>query len=197
MRLFSVNIDKLIKMTPDEAKSYADAADAILGKSEQGSKTLAVIGKGISSFKLASAFMEKGKRILFIDADVHEDIFLSKYRLGKNLKGFTDYLQNDESTESLVCVTNRERLDIVFTGDVAHISLGDIASEKVNNMFDTYKEEYDFIIVQSDLEGTVASCCDSTVIIMEQADYSEAAAQEKTKVLDQKGCLVLGVIIDE
>lgn len=195
--MFSVNVDKLIKMTPEETKSYAVTAEAILKKAEGQCRTVAVVGGNISSFKLASAFMEKGRSVLFIDADTTEEVFLSKYRLGKDLKGFTDYLLRDVPAESLICVTNRERLDIIFTGDIQDMSPDNITADKMQQMFEECLDTYDLIVIQSDEEGCIAACCDSTVIIMESSEYSEAACEVKVDELNEKGCLVLGVVIDE
>ena len=91
--MFSVNIDKLIKMTPLEAESYAKAADSLENLLADKGNMLAVVGSGMSSFKLAAAFMEKEKRVLFADADFSQEVFLGKYKLGKNLKGIFDYTQ--------------------------------------------------------------------------------------------------------
>ena len=55
--MFSVNIDKLIKMTPLEAESYAKAADSLENLLADKGNMLAVVGSGMSSFKLAAAFM--------------------------------------------------------------------------------------------------------------------------------------------
>ena len=54
--MFSVNIDKLIKMTPLEAESYAKAADSLENLLADKGNMLAVVGSGMSSFKLAAAF---------------------------------------------------------------------------------------------------------------------------------------------
>jgi hypothetical protein len=45
--------------------------------------------------------------------------------------------------------------------------------------------------------GNVAAICDKAVLIVDKDDYSEMAADVRVKELDEKGCLVLGVIIDE
>lgn len=195
--MFSVNVDKLIRMTPEETKSYAVTAEAVLRKIEGQCRSVAIVGGNISSFKLASAFMEKGHSVLFVDADTSEEVFLSKYRLGKNLKGFTDYLLRDVPAESLICVTNRERLDVIFTGDIQNMTPDKITADKIQQMFEECLDTYDLIIVQSDGEGRIAVCCDSTVVIMESSEYSEMACEVKVDELNEKGCLVLGVIIDE
>ena len=185
--MFSVNIDKLIKMTPLEAESYAKAADSL-------ENLLAVVGSGMSSFKLAAAFMEKEKRVLFADADFSQEVFLGKYKLGKNLKGIFDYTQGEGTAKDIICVTNREKLDIVFTGNVENLRFDGTALKTV---LEEYAKEYDLVVVQSDEQGRTAGVCDATVLILEESQYSELTAETRIAELDKNGCTVLGVIIDE
>lgn len=195
--MFSVNIDKLMKMTPQEAESYAKSADTIDGMIAEAGKILSVIGNGISSFKLAAAFMEKEKRVLFVDADIDQEVFLGKYKLGKNLKGILDYVKGESAAKDLICVTNRAKLDVVFTGSTEDTEHSLVEDSDLRTALEEYAAEYDLVIVQSDAEGKVASICDETVLIMENDSYSEFSAEVTVKELDEKGCLVLGVIIDE
>lgn len=184
-------------MTPQEAESYAKSADTIADMIAENGTILSVVGNGISSFKLAAAFMEKEKHVLFVDADIDQEVFLGKYKLGKNLKGILNYVKGESIPKELICVTNRAKLDVVFTGSTEgteHLILED---SNLRTALEEYASEYDLIVVQSDREGKVAALCDETVLIMEDADYSELSAENKVKELDQKGCLVLGVIIDE
>lgn len=67
--MFSVNIDKLIKMTPLEAESYAKAADSLENLLADKGNMLAVVGSGMSSFKLAAAFMEK-KNVYYLPMQI-------------------------------------------------------------------------------------------------------------------------------
>lgn len=195
--MFSVNVDKLIKMTPEESISYAVTAEAVLKKIEGWCRTIGVVGGAVCSFKLASALMEKGRRVLFIDADTSEDVFLNKYRLGKDLKGFTDYLRGTETADRLVCVTNRAQLDIIFTGSLDHFKEKQLPAEKIPQLFAESLDTYDLIVVRSDEDGTVAAYCDGTILFMEASAYSETAGEVKVDALNEKGCLVLGVIVDE
>lgn len=184
-------------MTPQEAESYAKSADTIDGMIAEAGKILSVIGNGISSFKLAAAFMEKEKRVLFVDADIDQEVFLGKYKLGKNLKGILDYVKGESAAKDLICVTNRAKLDVVFTGSTEDTEHSLVEDSDLRTALEEYAAEYDLVIVQSDAEGKVASICDETVLIMENDSYSEFSAEVTVKELDEKGCLVLGVIIDE
>ena len=153
--MFSVNIDKLIKMTPLEAESYAKAADSLENLLADKGNMLAVVGSGMSSFKLAAAFMEKEKRVLFADADFSQEVFLGKYKLGKNLKGIFDYTQGEGTAKDIICVTNREKLDVVFTGNVENLRFDGTALKTV---LEEYAKEYDLVVVQSDEQGRTARC---------------------------------------
>ena len=195
--MFSVNVDKLMKMTPLEAESYAKAADTIEGMLTDSENILSVTGNGLSSFKLAAAFMEKGRKVLFIDADINQEVFVGKYKLGKNLKGILDFLRGETEINDLICVTNRANLDVVFTGSTEGMEHFSIQESDLRTALEFYADKYDIVVVQSDDEGRVASVCDQTVLIIEKDNYSELSAEMRVKELDKKGCFVLGVIIDE
>lgn len=194
--MFSVNIDKLVHMTPAESISFTDAAGAVLAKCEAQCRTVAVTGDGVSAFKLAYAISQKGKRVLFVDGDVKSEIFLLKYRLGKNLRGFTDYLANEGTIKDLICVTNCDSVDIMFTGDTD--KAGDISAYtgSVVHMLAEALDVYDYVVVLAD-ESKIAACCGGTVIIMKRSEYSEEAADDLTNELYDAGCYVMGVIIGE
>ena len=54
--MFSVNIDKLIKMTPLEAESYAKAADSLENLLADKGNMLAVVGSGMSLWKKKNVY---------------------------------------------------------------------------------------------------------------------------------------------
>lgn len=194
--MFSVNVDKLLKMTDSEHDCYLSLANKVLSMMGPDNTILGTVGDGVLAFKLAGTIHELGKSVLFIDADMKEEIFLSKYRLGKDLKGVTSYLSGSEDARDLVCITNRNDFDIVFTGNVDDINIKDVESSRLKDFIDNYVD-YDVVVVQSDEFGKAASCCDRSVLMLQQADYSEMSAQQKVKNLDKQGCYVLGVIINE
>lgn len=194
--MFSVNVDKILNMTDNEHDCYLSLANKVISLMGADNTILGTIGDGVLAFKLAGTFHELGKSVLFIDGDMKEEIFLSKYRLGKDLKGVTSYLSGSEDARDLVCITNRNDLDVVFTGNVDGVSIKDIDPDRLKDFIDNYVD-YDMVVVHSDDTGKVASCCDSSVLLMQKADYSELGAQQKVKNLDKQGCCVLGVVINE
>lgn len=195
--MFSVNVDKLIGMTAAEKASYANCVNTILEKGEEQCRTIAVVGEGINAFKLAAAFMEGGKRVLFIDGDISTDIFISKYRLGKSLCGIMNYLDGNEALENLICKTNKSNLDIVFTGEAENPEVAYAIEKKMPRLLAKYCEDYDLIVMLSDKGGDMAVYADVTVLMIEAAEYTEERAAKIVARLDEKGCYVMGVIINE
>ena len=59
---------------------------------------------------------ERKTSVLFADADFSQEVFLGKYKLGKNLKGIFDYTQGEGTAKDIICVTNREKLDVCVYG---------------------------------------------------------------------------------
>ncbi len=195
--MFSVKVDKLTAMTDNEHNCYIVTARTVLEKCHDVYRTIAAVGDGTMAFKMAAVLQEKGKKVLFADADISEEIFLSKYRLGKNLKGITDYFLDDEMPENLICMTNREGLDIIFTGAVEDFESEDIDRTKFETLKNQYLNDYDYIIVQSGDCTEIAAMCDAAVLMLNRSDYSEMSAEVKVDSLDEQGCYVLGVIVSE
>ncbi|MDO5402641.1 MAG: AAA family ATPase [Eubacteriales bacterium] len=199
--MFSVNIDKLTDMTESEKESYDILADSFLEQYEDKCHTLAFIEGGIKAFKIAAAIMERNKKVLFIDGDVSCDVFLGKYKLGKNLKGIMDYITLDFPDlivlEEMICGTNHENMDIVFTGVLNDKQVTMQEEAFMEKLIKAYQEKYDYIIMDSDKSGVLAKYCDGTLVIIDECDYSELSAQKLTEELEINGCKVLGVIINE
>lgn len=194
--MFSVNISKLVAMTDKERDSYTSIVETLLADAN-GSKTFSVVGGGIKSFKLAYTLMKMGNRVLFIDGDISSDVFLGKYKLGKDMKGVVDYISNTEETSDLLCLTNENDLRIIFTGDLSAGKVDDDKAKEIEQLFTAFADDYDYFVVDADQEAVLGRHCKATAIMFEESEYSETAAEAKAKELEEKGCNVLGVIINE
>ena len=100
------------------------------------------------------------------------------------------------SKTGALTIQNRNDFDIVFTGNVDDINIKDVESSRLKDFIDNYVD-YDIVVVQLDELGKAASCCERSVLMLQQTEYSEMSAQQKVKNLDKQGCYVLGVIINE
>lgn len=73
----------------------------------------------------------------------------------------------------------------------------DVHIEKIKVLFKKLKEDFDWIVVLTDDSGKMASMCDETIVMLKQSDYSEMSSEVKVKQLDEAGCYVLGVVVNE
>lgn len=196
--VFSVNVDKLTRMKPSEKESYESVADSIIDMSEDDeSVAISVVGEGTMAFKLADSLYEKGGRVIFIDADLRDDIFIAKYRVGRDLKGIANYLTEEIDYNDIICLTNKDNFRVIFTGMSDYTMHQNINTEKMTFLFKRLKEDFDWIVVFTDDSGKIASMCDETIIMLKQSDYSEMSSEIKVKQLDEAGCYVLGVVVNE
>lgn len=194
--MYSVNIDKLMDIDSEKKESLVQIADNIT-EALSSDKSVAVIGGKVDTFRIAYSIMEAGNKVLFVDGDITSDVFLGKYKLGKNAKGVMDYLKNPDEDYELVCVTNHKELDIIFTGITEDGIVTQEEKEAFRKLLDRYNENYDYIVVDSDDTGILAQYCDGTVIICDEEKYSVEDTNILVKRLEQDGCNVFGVIMRE
>lgn len=196
--MFSVNIEKIVKMTETQEQSCKITADNILAEAGENAGIIAGIGDGMAVFKLASKLIGNNDKVLFVDADISEEIFLSKYRLGKNLSGVADYINCDKKFDELICRTNYEGLDVIFTGNITGMmAKADMNTDKLTEFFAEARSRYDRTVVLSDKDALFAAYADSVFVQYMQADYDEKSAQTEVDKLEAAGCNVLGVVLVE
>lgn len=194
--MYSVNVDKLVKTSETQAESLLEITDNII--EELGNhKAFAVLGGKVDTFKIAYNIMEKGNKVLFVDGDIRTDVFLGKYKLGKSAKGVLDYIKRPEKNEEIVCVTNHKNLSLIFTGINEDGVVTDDEIMIFKSLIDKYSKEYDYIVVDSDEDGTLAAFCGYAAIIADKETYDEDELNNRVIQLEDKECNVLGVIIRE
>ena len=194
--MYSVNIDKLMDIGSEKRESLVQIAHNITEVLSQG-KSVAVIGGKVDTFRIAYSIMEAGNKVLLVDGDITSDVFLGKYKLGKNARGVMDYLKNPDEDYELVCVTNHKELDIIFTGITEDGIVTQEEKEAFRKLLDKYNQNYDYIVVDSDDTGILAEYCAGTVIIQDVKNYSIDDTNALVKRLEQNGCNVAGVIMRE
>ena len=193
--MFSVNIDKIVGMTDNEKKCYEELREN-LKKELNGGKVLAITKNGIGAFKIAYSFVCAGEKVLFIDADIMSEIFLGKYKLGKNLKGVADFLKKPSQMYDLICKTNNPQLDIIFTGVLDDGVISEDEESMMKQFIDMYSDKYDRLVLSSDVDGRIAKYCDGTVIMYEESEFGELSAENYVDELENNKCNVLVVVIN-
>jgi len=184
-------------MKPSEKESYDSVADSIIEMSEGDTVAIGVVGEGTMAFKLADTLHEKGGKVIFIDADLRDDIFIAKYRVGRDLKGVANFLAKEVDYNDIICLTNKDNFKVIFTGMCESALHEDLDTNRMSFLFKKLKDDFDWIVVLTDDSGKIASVCDETIVMLKQSDYSEMSSEMKVKQLDEAGCYVLGVVVNE
>lgn len=74
-------------------------------------------GKSEVSFRLAQAFAEDGKKVLYIDADIRKSVTVARYGVDRETKGLSHYLSGQtKNLEDVIYETNIDNLSMIFTG---------------------------------------------------------------------------------
>ena len=76
-------------------------------------------GKSVVSLRLAEAFGEDNKKVLFIDADIRKSVLISRYGADQETRGMSHYLTGKASIEEVICETSIKNVDMIFTGPAA------------------------------------------------------------------------------
>lgn len=193
--MFRVNVDKLVAMNSAKEKNAYDILSDKILKSPKGYRAIAVMGSSETAFKLADTIAENNK-VLFIDADFSSSVFMGKYKLGKSLKGICDYLNGTALLEDLLCYTNKDKLDVIFTGDADTHALMEKNETAFKKLIDIYKKQYNYIVLDATQNIDIAKNCDASLLVVDEKDYSVKKAKKEVESLDFQGCMVIGVALN-
>ncbi len=161
-------------------------------------------GKSEVSFRLAQAFAEDGKKVLYIDADIRKSVTVARYGVDRETKGLSHYLSGQtKNLEDVIYETNIDNLSMIFTGAKAPNPAELLGRPKFANMLEALKGQYDFIILDCPPLGSVidavlvAKNCDGTILVVESDNVSYKMVQNVKKQLDQSDCKILGVVLNK
>lgn len=161
-------------------------------------------GKTEVSFNISRSFAEDKKKTLYIDADIRKSVVLARYGVDKETKGLSHYLSGQtKELDDIICETNVDNLDVIFTGTKAPNPAELLGSSKFAKLIEKLREMYDYIIIDCPPLGSVidavlvAKVSDGTIIVIESDNISYKAVQGIKKQLDQGECKILGAILNK
>ncbi|ABX41591.1 polysaccharide biosynthesis tyrosine autokinase [Lachnoclostridium phytofermentans] len=160
-------------------------------------------GKTVVSFRLATAFADSGKKVLFIDADLRKSVIISKLKIDNAVNGLSQYISGMNSLEEVIHKSNVENRDIIFTGILPPNPSEMLGSEEFKNLVKNLRDEYDYIIIDTPPLGVVidsanvADICDGTIMVIESNKISYRFAQRVLKQLITEKSKVLGAVLNK
>ncbi|MBU1144333.1 MAG: CpsD/CapB family tyrosine-protein kinase [Firmicutes bacterium] len=138
-------------------------------------------GKTTTSINLAAVYAEKGKKVIILDFDLRRPKIHRAFHQ-VNDKGLFDYITNDMDYHELI-IHDDSNIDLFLTGK--HISYPHIIleSQKVANLVNSLRNEYDYIIIDT---PPVLSVTDAMIVSKIVDGVIYVVAYNKTKKEDAK-----------
>lgn len=160
-------------------------------------------GKTKTAINLAVSFAELQKNVLLIDADMRKSVMPKRLGLDGVDEGLSHFLSGQCALADTVTTTNIPRLHILFGGAVVPNPTELLASERFASMIESFREVYDYIIIDSAPLGLVvdssiiAKETDGAILVIESGKVKYRLVQEVKKKLETAECSVLGVVLNK
>jgi len=112
-------------------------------------------GKTYFSANLAAVYAVTQKKTLLIDLDIRKPDMYKLFGVN-NESGITNYLFGEANLKEVIKKTENEYYDILTAGLIPPNPGEIVRSDKLKQLFDELKEEYDYIIIDTSPIGLVA-----------------------------------------
>jgi len=156
LRIVRANLDYMLTQVPDGLAKCVFLTSTIPGE-----------GKTFLSVNLASIFAHSGKKVLLIGMDIRKPK-LNEYVTTSDGKGLTDYLstKNIPISDFIISMKGYEAFDVLLGGNIPPNPTEMLMSKKVKELFEQFKKQYDYIIVDTPPVSLVSD----TLVISKHAD---------------------------
>ena len=160
-------------------------------------------GKTNTAVELAKSLASMQKKVLLVDADLRKSVLISRLNTGTVEHGLSHFLSGQCSLAEAVLSTNIPRLHIMFSGPSVKNSAELLTNERFEKMLESFREIYDYIIIDSAPLGMVidaaivAKQCDGAIMVIESEKVKYRLAQEVKQKLEKSGCQILGVVLNK
>ena len=160
------------------------------------------IGKTTISVNLAVSLAMTGRKTLLIDADIRKDVG-NKRLSADGMAGLSEYLFSDVELDEVIAQTNIPSLHVLACGETSSCNpLGMLYSARFDNLLQTVKKEYDFVIfdtsplsANSD-PAVVATMTDGTFMVV-TPDVSVDVYRKNIKKLRDMGVSIISVVFNK
>ncbi len=158
-------------------------------------------GKSDTAFSLAQSLAQIGHKTLLIDADIRKSVLLTRYQIGREVGGLSQYLSGQRALKDVIYQTNEENLHMIFAGPYSPNPTELLEEELCSRMFEVLRLSFDYIIVDTPpmagiIDGAiVAKYCDGAVLVIESGAVSYHVEQRVKGQLEKAGSRILGAVL--
>lgn len=158
-------------------------------------------GKTTTSFYLAGAFADAGKKTLFIDADLRKSVFIGEYRITNAEFGLSHLLSGQKSLDEVIYDTNIENLSIIVAGTFPTNPSELVGNPRFASMLEKARQEFDYVIIDTPPIGSVidaaiiAKQCDGSIFLVAADSVPRSEARGMIQQLRAANENILGAVL--
>ncbi|HHA7318777.1 TPA: polysaccharide biosynthesis tyrosine autokinase CpsD, partial [Streptococcus pneumoniae] len=160
-------------------------------------------GKTTTSVNIARSFARAGYKTLLIDGDIRNSVMSGFFKSREKITGLTEFLSGTADLSHGLCDTNIENLFVVQSGTVSPNPIALLQSKNFNDMIETLRKYFDYIIVDTAPIGIVIDAaiitqkCDASILVTATGEVNKRDVQKAKQQLEQTGKLFLGVVFNK
>lgn len=160
-------------------------------------------GKTTTSVNIARSFARAGYKTLLIDGDTRNSVISGVFKSREKITGLTEFLSGTADLSYGLCDTNIENLFVVQSGSVSLNPTALLQSKNFNDMIETLRKYFDYIIVDTPPVGIVIDAviitqkCDASILVTATGEANKRDVQKAKQQLEQTGKLFLGVVLNK
>lgn len=160
-------------------------------------------GKSTTSINIAWSFARAGYKTLLIDGDIRNSVMSGVFKSREKITGLTEFLSGTTDLSHGLCDTNIENLFVVQSGSVSPNPTALLQSKNFNDMIETLRKYFDYIIVDTAPIGIVIDAaiitqkCDASILVTAMGEANKRDVQKAKQQLEQTGKPFLGVVLNK
>lgn len=157
-------------------------------------------GKSTISSNLALSLSQDNKKIVIVDGDLRKPSIHKQFRISGSV-GLTEVLIGEQSLSSVKYKIN-PYLDAITSGHIPPNPAELLASEEMEKLIKNLKEEYDYVIIDTNPIGLVAdaqilsSKVDGVILVARYEKTKKENLLNCKKMIDQVGGNTIGVVLN-
>jgi capsular exopolysaccharide synthesis family protein len=160
-------------------------------------------GKTTTAVNAAAAFLQNGRRVLLIDADMSNPSIHRMCGFPRPARGLSTVLAGkDEIDDVLLRSPIKENLFIMPAGPVTDTHEELLQHEKLAELISTLKEQFDFIIIDSAPVLGVSDTlflsvwADAVLLVVRESSTPRQALARSTELLSRANAAAVGIVVN-
>lgn len=166
--------------------------------------TSSITSEGKTTFQANVAFLlaQKKYKTILVDLDLRKPKVHKIYNV-PNTEGVTEVLSDKVSLENAIKSDKKYGFDVLTSGEKTEAVINLIQSNKMTKMFDTLREKYDYILVDSppiiNVSDSlyISKVTDSVIFVISQKDTKRGVVKEALSLLNQNKINVIGAVVSQ